>query len=224
MPTLSPEEASWLRKTGLAFQIVRELLGDNVRANKTGDYSAHPVWRVGYLANFDLDAIKPTLCARLDAIECQFVTTGEKSAETEPEPLLYFAVAPLLFETPSVAYHATPVRLIPVILGEGLLPSDAGRSLTDFPDTLGKIHASLTLTKESDKGDPAAWWRDHLSERYREPFGIIAIDLSTGPPDARVYRDTHSHWGVVIDRVDRIPPHQLREVRDEELSPALPAA
>jgi hypothetical protein len=142
------------------------------------------------------------------------VTTHEQSIETEPEPLRYFAVAPFLFESATTVYHATPTRLIPIILSEGLLPSNNARSLTKYPDTLGKIHASLTFTQEPDQGDPAIWWQEHLSKRYGEPFSVLAVDLSELPPGARVYRDTHSHWGIVIDRVERMPPHRLCVVEE----------
>jgi hypothetical protein len=155
---VSPEYLACLRTTGPAYAIVQELLGDAFRKNYTGVSSSHPVWRVGYRPGFDLHSIKATLCERLDAIGCQLVTTNEQSIETEPEPLCYFAVAPLIPEVATTVFHATPARLVPLILREGLLPSDNSRSLTKYPDTSGKIHASLTLTEEPDKGDPAVFF------------------------------------------------------------------
>jgi hypothetical protein len=163
---------------------------------------------------FGASATHPTL----DALGWQIVTTGEKTPDDGKEQLCYLVVATLLAEDAKTIFHVAPVRVIPTILRDGLLRSDDARSLTRYPDTLGKIHGSKKLNTQPGEYDGAAFWMKHFGERYGEPFGILAVDLTTLPADARVYRDTHSHWGVVIDRVERIRPSQIREIAEDKLS------
>jgi hypothetical protein len=162
--------------------------------------------------DFDPTSLKGELSDRLDALGWQIVTTGERTDDDGKEPLFILAAAPRLSEDAKMIYHVAPVRVISTILHDGLLPSDEARSLTQYPDTLGKIHGSLELINQPGVCDGATLWVKNFEDRYSEPFGILAVDLTELPRGARVYRDTHSHWGVVIDRIERILPNKLRDV------------
>lgn len=217
-------EEDWMTNALKVCGVVRELLGDNLRWNQSGDYSAHPVWRFGHPPDFDVSPVLPVLRDRLDSLGWQIVTTTERTPDDGKEQFVYLVTAPLLAVEGDTIYHAAPVRVIPNILRDGLLPGDEARSLTKFPDTYGKIHGSLKLTTRPGEGDGAAFWVKHFEERFGEPFGVLAAGLTGLPTGARVYRDTHSHWGVIIDRVDSITPQRLREVRPVELTPDQTAA
>jgi hypothetical protein len=122
----------------------------------------------------------------------------------------------------AVGYHTTRASLIPNICGEngeGLLPSNAERRATNFPDTDSVIHVCAKLSHEGDENDSAEWWRATLSKknRFGDPnWGIVQIDMTGLPPGARVYQDMHSASGVIVDRIDRIPGKLIREVDPRE--------
>jgi len=112
----------------------------------------------------------------------------------------------------AVAYHATRACVIPVILTEGLLPSNAERRATTFPDTEGVVHACAKLTHAEGENDSAEW-RQELSRknRFNDPhWGIVRIDLA-GLSGAKVHQDLHSQSGLVINRV---PPHLVSLVTE----------
>jgi hypothetical protein len=127
-------------------------------------------------------------------------------------------MAPILPKTLKVGYHATRACLIPRICGEngeGLLPSNAERRATPFPDTDGCIHVCEKLSHEGDQDDSAEWWRTTLSKKnnFDDPnWGIVRIDMTQLPCGARVYQDMHSASGVIVDRIERIPGKLIHEV------------
>jgi hypothetical protein len=135
-----------------------------------------------------------------------------RTADDGREQFRYLMVAPMLLVEENTVYHVTRGRMIASILCEGLLPSNEAISLTKYPDSFGKIHGSLELTNRLGQGDGAVFWVQTFTERYGEPFGILRVDLTGLPTEGRVYRDAHSHWGIVIDRVVRIDPCYLQEV------------
>jgi hypothetical protein len=189
-----------------ALEIVDTLLGENVQLRQTGLYKGHHLIRVAYKKDFDLAAIQPQLRQDLDAIQWQFVTTGE-SLELRDGLFPSFGIAPIIRRTVPLAYHATRVSVIPLIQSDGLLPSNGQRSATDFPDTEGVIHVCEKLTCKDSENDSAEWWMEHLSKRNRfnDPhWGIVRIEMAQ-LTNARIYQDMHSASGLVVDKVDRIP-------------------
>jgi hypothetical protein len=197
-----------------ALEIVRSVVGRHVRLRQEGTYKGHHLILVAFEKDFDLSAVEPELRRRLDAIEWQFVTTGE-----DPKPgnrvFPCFGIAPIIKKSVAVAYHATRACVIPSILTEGLLPSNGERSATGFPDTAGVIHVCEKLTCNEGENDSAEWWKEHLSKRNRfdDPhWGIVQIDMAR-LRNARVYQDMHSASGLIVDKVDRIPKELITVVR-----------
>jgi hypothetical protein len=145
-----------------------------------------------------------------------YLTTGQ-SIEYKDQTLLTFGMAPILPRTLEVGYHATRACLIPEICGEygeGLLPSNAERRATHFPDTDGVIHVCEKLSHEGDRNDSAEWWMMTLSKKnnFNDPnWGIVQIDMTRLPATARVYQDMHSASGVIVDRIERIPGKLIRQ-------------
>jgi hypothetical protein len=197
-----------------ALEIVGTVLGDNIRLRQTGIYKRHHLIRVAYHKDLDLAAVEPQLRRALDAIEWQFVTTGE-SLELRDGLFPSFGIAPIIRQTVAVAYHATRVCVIPLILNHGLLPSNSERSATAFPDTEGVIHVCEKLTCEPGENDSAEWWMEHLGKKNRHNdshWGILQIDMAR-LENARVYQDMHSASGLVVDKVERIPMTLITVVR-----------
>ena len=209
------EDTILTRQAEQLSKICIDLFPDDWRKIVPSNIHEHPIWHVGHRSGLRLDSLKETLTSRLESIRCQLITL-DLIADDEND-LSFFTVAPVLFERVTTVYHATPISRISSIMAEGLLPSNSVRKLTDFVNTEGKIHASRLLKKQSELGDPAAWWQNYLSDKMSESFGVIEIDLSELPDGSRVYRDVHSMWGLVIDRLDKIPPAKLREVQPKEL-------
>jgi hypothetical protein len=197
-----------------AREIVREVLGTNCLKLFSDDFGGHPVWVVDHPTCFDTSLVMPLLRTQLDEIGWQ-VMTVHLEGET---PLPWFAVAPLWIEDVKTIYHVAPSRVVPSILRDGLLPSNEARRLTNFPDTLGKIHGSRVLIDRPGVEDGATRRQADFSKKYGQRFSILEVNLTGLPSGARVYRDIHSAWGMVVDRVKRIDPQRLREVRDEELT------
>src|SRR5262249_9777281 len=94
---------------------------------------------------------------------------------------------------------------------QGLLPSTSAIRQTKFPDTEGRIH----VTERLEGDGSAVRWIRIFSEKSDKPqghFSILEVDLSG--LDARIYQDAHSQYGVVIDRIHRIPPQRIRVVEE----------
>lgn len=197
----------------LAREIVNEILGPNCLKMASDDFEGHPVWVVDHPPTYDIDAVMPELRTRLDKSGWQVMTVH---LADEPR-LAWFAFAPIWVEQEKTIYHATPTHLVSAIFRHGLLPSNEARSLTNYPDTLGKIHGSRALFDRPGIEDGATRWRDEFSKKYGVPFSLIEVDLTNLPQEARLYRDIHSAWGLVVDRVNCIPPSALRLVDDAEL-------
>src|SRR5207237_3248451 len=125
----------------------------------------HDIWRIGYSPTFHLGAVEQQLRKELDGAEWTFVTIGQ-SIEWEGRLIPTFGMAPILPRSLAVAYHATRACVIDRICngGEDLLPSNAQRRATKFPDTDGVIHVCAKLTHSDDDNDRAEWWRATLSE------------------------------------------------------------
>jgi hypothetical protein len=197
-----------------AFAAVDAVLGKVVQCRLTGQFKGHHILHIGHPADFDLSAVEPRLRQELDAIGWQFVTTGTRLELRDASEIPSFGVAPILLRDVPVAYHATRACAIPLILKEGLLPSSADRRATTFPDTEGVIHACAKLTHAEGENDSAEWWRQELSKKNRfiDPhWGIVQIDLA-GLSGARVHQDIHSQSGLIIDKIDRIPPDLVSPV------------
>ncbi len=199
------------------MEIAHRLLGDNLRHNEHDVFKGHHYWRVGYLPDFNIQAVEMQVRRELDEIEWLFVTTG-RTIDYRGQILSTFGMAPILPKTLTVGYHATRACLIPRICGahgEGLLPSNVARRATHFPDTEGVIHICEKLAHEGTENDSAQWWMLNLSKRNRfnDPdWGIVEIDMAQLPPAARVYQDMHSASGVIVDRIDKILGKLVREV------------
>jgi hypothetical protein len=204
-----------------AIDIAARLLGSTPLLTQGGTFKNHHVWRIGYAPDFDIAGVEQQIRRELDEIGWLFVTTGGRG-EKKGETVLLFALAPILPKTVTVGYHATRACLIPRICGEdgeGLLPSNAERQATNFPDTAGVIHVCEKLTHNGDENDSAEWWRVTLSQknRFNDPnWGIVRIDMTQLPAGARVYQDMHSASGVVVDRINRIPGRLISEVSGQE--------
>ncbi len=210
-----------------AFEIADRLLGKAVLFRGSGVFKGHHFCRVGYSPDLDLAGVEPQIREELDGIAWLFVTTGQ-SIEYKGQTLPTFGMAPILPRALEVGYHATRACLIPKICGEdgeGLLPSNAQRRATHFPDTDGVIHVCEKLSHDGDQNDSAEWWRTTLSKhnRFNDPdWGIVRIDMTGLPRGTRVYQDMHSASGVVVDRIDRIPGRLISDVSARE--PAAPAS
>jgi hypothetical protein len=200
-----------------AFEIADRLLGKAVSYRGSDVFKGHHFCRVGYATDFDLAGIESRIRKELDGIGWLFLTTGQ-SIDYKGQMLPTFGMAPILLRTLAVGYHATRACLIPQICGEhgeGLLPSNTARRATHFPDTEGVIHVCEKLSHEGDDNDSAEWWMTTLRQKnnFDDPnWGIIRIDMTGLPAMARVYQDTHSQSGVIVDRIDRIPGALITEV------------
>jgi hypothetical protein len=193
-----------------AIEIARRRLGESILYSRSDIFKGHHFWRIGFTPGFDLAGVEEQIRQELDRIEWLFLTTGQ-SILHKGQALPTFGMAPILPRILEVGYHATRACLISKICGEngeGLLPSNAERRATDFPDTDGVIHACEKLAHEGDQNDSAEWWRTTLSKNNKsnDPnWGIVRIDMTRLPRGARVYQDMHSTSGVIVDRIDRIP-------------------
>jgi hypothetical protein len=195
------------------YELMLEVLGESNVKCQRGDHDSpiHPVWHFGHPVTFDVVPFITILRRRLDLLGWQFVTTGGCSPDGE---LRYFGAAPMLIVPvpKKIVYHTTQLWKFPCIFCEGLLPGNEERSSTKYPDTEGKIHVSLKPCKDLELGDQADFWkRTFETDNPDDECGIFEVNLMDLPPEARIYRDTHSAWGVVIDRVEQIAPKYLRE-------------
>ncbi len=206
--------AFWTKHIALdAYKLVRRLLGPACIRIGNDELCGHHCMMVDYNPHFDLASVVKQLRKELDAIGWLFVTTGRD--KTYPT----FAVAPILSRTLTVAYHATRSCLIPTIRKEGLLPSNAERQASNYPDTKGVIHVCEKLTHVGEENDSAEWWLKILSQKnkFNDPnWGIVRVDMTHLPLETRVYQDMHSTSGVVVDRIDRIPGELVSEVQDPD--------
>jgi hypothetical protein len=200
-----------------AFEIADRLLGSALLYRRSGVFKGHHFLRVGYSPDFNLAGVERRVREELDRIGWLVLTTGQ-SIEYKGQTLPTFGMAPILPRLLEVGYHATRACLIPKICGdhgEGLLPSNAERRATHFPDTDGVIHVCEKLSHEGDQNDSAEWWMMTLSKKnnFNDPdWGIVRIDMTQLPAPARVYQDMHSASGVIVDRLDKIPSKLIHEV------------
>lgn len=192
------------------LDVARGCIGhDNFKLSEQGKFGSHNIIRIVYYPNLDFVAIKAELQARLDTIEWVFVTTGTVDLLEGTFPA--FGIAPIQHRKVAVAYHATRQAVVLDILHDGLLPSNPIRRATTFSDTDGVIHVCEKLRCGSGENDCAEWWRNELSKknRFEDPYWtIVRIDLD-GLEEARIYQDMHSQSGIVIDRIERIPPERI---------------
>jgi hypothetical protein len=198
---------------GDVFEVIDSVVErDHIKERVRFAYNGHDMYRIGYSEQVDLSQLEPVLRRELDRLEWQFVTTNSRHELKNGEIVPSFGIAPVVTIPVAVAYHATRMCVMPNILREGLLPSNRERRATTFPDTEGVIHACVKLHHTGDDNDSAEWWKEELSKtnRFNHPdWGILQIDLS-GLLDVRVYQDMHSQSGIVIDRIERVPPSLLR--------------
>jgi hypothetical protein len=193
-----------------------------VLSRQCGVFKGRHFLRVGYSPDFDLAGVQQRVREKLDGIAWLFLTTGQ-SIEFDGQTLPTFGMAPILPRTVAVGYHATRACLITKICGEhgeGLLPSNAERRATHFPDTDGVIHVCEMLSHEGEKNDSAEWWMTTLSKKnnFNDPeWGIVRIDMTGLPATARFYQDMHSASGVIVDRIDRIPGRLITAVASRAL-------
>lgn len=200
-----------------AMEIARRHLGVSLLHNRSDIFKGRHIWRIGFAPGFDLAGVEAQIRKELDGIGWLFLTTGQSIDYSGPT-LPTFGMAPILPRTLEVGYHATRACLIPKICGghgEGLLPSNAERRATHFPDTDSVIHVCEKLSHEGDQNDSAEWWMTTLSKKnnFNDPdWGIVRIDMTGLPATARVYQDMHSASGVIVDRIVRIPGRLIRAV------------
>lgn len=206
----------------IAFQIADRYLGKTLMFRGSGILKNRPYYCIGYSQDFSLSHVKAQIRKELDDIGWLFLTTGHKIEYKDGRTIPSFGMAPLIPRSLKIGYHATRSCLIPIICGEngeGLLPSNADRAATDFPDTEDVIHVCEKLTHEGNENDSAEWWKKTLSERniVGDPhWGIVRIDMTGLPTTARIYQDMHSASGVIVDRIDRIPGRLIEPVSEIE--------
>jgi hypothetical protein len=200
-----------------AFEIANGLLGTAVLCRECAFFKGHNFLRISYSPDFDLAGVEKRIREELDGIEWLFLTTGQ-SIQNNGQTLPTFGMAPMLPRKLEVGYHATRACLVPKICGEqgeGLLPSNAERRATHFPDTNGVIHVCERLSHKGEQNDSAQWWMMTLSKRNNfndSNWSILRIDMTQLPATARVYQDMHSASGVIVDRIERIPGRLITEV------------
>ncbi len=209
-------ETNWEMSSEEMRAVVLEVLGSNNRMDGPGEVCTHPAWQFWYPTNHDLSRHMSSLAERLDRLDWQIVTIRKEQVDSPQHKFLI--VAPMIAVKSDILYHVTRVKTIPYIFRDGLFPSNESRSLTKFPETFGKIHGCVELTTKPGTGDGADFWVKKHELLYSEPFAIIRVDLTGLSSMARVYRDTHSNWGIVIDRIDQIEPRYLREVSHSEIT------
>ena len=196
-----------------AIKIAQHHLGKALRAHQSAVYQNHHFLCIGDAPDFNLAAVAAKIRNDLDGIEWLFVTTDEGIKEYKGEDLLSFGAAPILPKKLTDGYHAVCACVIPRILEEGLLPSNAERRATNHPDTEGVIHVCAKLKHEGNDDDNAEWWMNTLAKENRfgdTNYGIVRIDMARLPA-ARVYQDMQSFSGVIVDRIDRIPANLITQ-------------
>jgi hypothetical protein len=203
-----------------AITITRRHLDKALRdsCSAMSQYAGHYYWRFVYARDFDLAGVEKLIRRDLDGIGWHFLTTADDGdpGVFRGEQVRCFGIAPIMPRTMTVGYHATRVCVIPQILKEGLLPSNAERRATDYPDTEGLIHVCQQLTHKEGEHGSAEWWKETLSKKnnFDDPnWGIIQIDMTQLPTTARVYQDMHSKSGAIVDRIERIPARHITTVR-----------
>jgi hypothetical protein len=198
-------------------EVAKQVLGAKFQmavAMRLGVGGFRPVLKIVPVPGNTVEEYSGQMRAGLDKIGWQFVTipTEDQSAQRR------FAMAPITLLEATVTYHTTLASMLGTIQRDGLLPSSPATRQTDFPDTEGKIHVCEALTGDGS----ASRWVKIFCERYRkkpEEYGILRVDL-TGL-GARVYQDIRSQYGLIVDRIDRIPADRIRLERmgqDADLS------
>ncbi len=157
----------------------------------------------------DLDETKKTLGAKLNEVDWF-------SSEMKRGGSLVL-LAPMLFVDAVESFHATRLANVESIFEWGLLPSIPERCNTDRPDCYANIYVCPTLgnlppdpTIEPAK-ETAHWWRWYLSKhnRYDDPdWSILQVDLANS--HAKVYRDTRSTSGLIVNGLEAISPERLK--------------
>jgi hypothetical protein len=197
-----------------AFDIVNAVAKDKIRCLKPYQLAHNDIILVAHLPDLDLQAAYPALRQGLDAINWQLIDPGTEYVDTDFGEIPTFGIAPILPVEISLAFHATRTVTLQAIFRDGLLPSNEERRATNFPDTAGAIHVCAKLSHEGDENDSAVWWKAELREKNHSnerDWSIVRIDMSR-LKGARVHKDMHSKSGIIIDKVERVPPELISVV------------
>jgi len=164
----------------------------------------HPVLKVVLTPGVQVEEHSGQLREELDKIGWQFITILNDDPQT---PQRRFAMAPVTPREATVTYHTTLASTWVAIQRDGLVPSNPAIRQTNFPDTEGKIHVCKAPTGD---GSGSSWVRIFCNKNQRKPeeYAILRVDLSG--LGARVYQDVRSQYGLIVDRIDRIPPDRIR--------------
>jgi hypothetical protein len=187
-------------------EVAKRVLGPKFQtavAMRLGDGGYHPVLKIVPVPDADVGEYSGQMREELDKIGWQFVTI---LSEDQPGAQRRFAMAPITLRSATVAYHTTRASTFDTIWREGLVPSSPATRQTDFPDTDGKIHVSEALTGD---GSASRWVKIFCERCAKNPedYAILRVDLAGLA--ARVYPDVRSRYGLIVDRIDRIPPARI---------------
>src|SRR5205809_229047 len=98
MSSLSQQENPfefWNRYPSLqGYEIVANLLGNQLRYNHSTQFAGQNVIEIGHRPDFDLSTVECEMRRNLDAIEWQFVTTGRELELKNGERVKAFAITP----------------------------------------------------------------------------------------------------------------------------------
>jgi hypothetical protein len=175
-------------------------LGENGFDPKVG---IHPVLKVVPKGGTDITEFSGQLKEELDKVSWQLVTKMNAQQGVQRR----FAMAPITLREANITFHTTRASALAAILRDGLVPSNPSIRQTDFPDTDGKIHVCESL---EGIGSASRWVNIFCTRYNRKPEdnGILRVDL-TGLT-ARIYQDVRSEFGLIVDRIDRIPHDRIR--------------
>lgn len=208
-----------------AIEIVKDVFGDFYLGEGNGQLSNRrfPV-RLMLIRPCDLNLYEPAVRDQLDQIDWQILTLVplDKNRckavrqQTSPSKIKrscnIYGIAPImkLGSPPVLAYHAIESRIAEICRQEGIKPSDGSNR---YCDTKGKIHVCPTLNGERES---AVYWATLLSEAMQlalADYSILEVALDA-VPSARLHPDFHSTSGIIVDRINVIPPQSItREFR-----------
>ncbi len=163
----------------------------------------------------DFDSAEPLIRAKLDEIGWQLVlrhSVDESRFKWFQEPTgretkkycNIYGLAPIcLVEVyPPLVYHATESGIARLCWRDGIKASD-GRH--EYPDTTGKIHVCERLRGDLESAE--CWVRCLSNRKGMSPMDYSILEIKLGEVrGARVHKDFHSSSGIIIDRIDSIPP------------------
>ncbi len=180
----------------------------------------HAVLKVVVRNGCDLTLYEREMRRRLDEIGWEWVTVKLNEAGKA----VRFGMAPIRPRQVGIAYHVTLKACVQSIMDKGLLPGGSAIQHTNFPDTEGRIHLAEKL--EGDGG--AVRWISILGKASGHALtDYCVLEVNLQGIDGRMYQDAHSQFGLVIDKIDRIPWESLKVVeesayRREDAAPAKP--